>query len=178
MPEAICESASQSAAGATEPVDPAAIVAAVNTANDSIGASVIVNLLLDGREVSDRSLQHIKRTLGDGAEELIRDYQQARLALTSKMKERVMAGRDAAGAQLNAMLSAAGLSVSGEPQLLATRRGGMIQARVVSVSSARLLEEGSIWGFLRLETSRNSYEEKEFTFSEGKLLVRDEPDLL
>ncbi len=71
-----------------------------------------------------------------------------------------------------------GISISGEPQLLATQRGGLIQARVVSVSSARLLEDGSIWGFLRLETSRNSYEEKEFTFTAGKLVVRDEPDLV
>ena len=121
--------------------------------------------------------KHIKRALGDGADELIRNYQEARAALTSKMKERVRAGRDAAGAQLNAMLSSAGISISGEPQLLATQRGGLIQARVVSVSSARLLEDGSIWGFLRLETSRNSYEEKEFTFTAGKLVVRDEPDL-
>ncbi|MBA9859521.1 hypothetical protein [Ralstonia insidiosa] len=178
MPEAICESAPQPAASAVAPVDPAAIVAAVNTANDRLGAAVIFNLLLDERDVSGRSLDHIKRALGEGADELIRDYQEARAALTSKLKERVRAGRDAAGAQLNAMLSAAGLSISGEPQLLATRRGGLIQARVVSVSSARLQEDGSIWGFLRLETSRNSYEEKEFTFSEGKLVVRDEPDLV
>ena len=178
MPEAICESATQPDAGPAAHFDPAASVEAVNTANDRLGASVIFNLLLDERDVSGRSLEHIKRALGDGADELIHNYQAARSALTDKMKERVRAGRDAAGAQLNAMLSAAGISISGEPQLLATRRGGLIQARVVSVSSARLVEDGSIWGFLRLETSRHSYEEKEFTFSEGKLLVRDEPDLV
>jgi len=54
----------------------------------------------------------------------------------------------------------------------------MIQARVVGVSSARQQEDGSVWGFLRLETSRNSFEEKEFTYQGGKLVVRNEPDLI
>ena len=71
MPEDICESATQPGANSAAPVDAAAIVEAVNTANDRFGASVIFNLLLDERDVSGRSLEHIKRALGDGADELI-----------------------------------------------------------------------------------------------------------
>lgn len=178
MSDTICESPSHSAKATVVPYDSARLVAAVNTAHDRLGAAVMLNLLLDERELSGRNEEQIKRCLGEDADELIRHYREARAALAGRLKERVRAGRDAAGVQLGAMLREAGLSSAGEPQLLATRGGGMIQVRVVSVSSARLLEDGSVWGFLRLETSRNSFEEKEFTYQDGKLVVRNEPDLI
>jgi hypothetical protein len=153
----------------SESFDPSRLVSTVDHLETVAKASVLLGLVLDAKFIDESTCSMVAEALGDGGQDLIRR------AIVGQMQKRVAEKTDAGSRELNSMLVAAGLITAPEFQTLRTSTRKTIRARIAGIASARRRADGSVWGFLRLETSPKSFENMEFTFRDGILTVCDDP---
>lgn len=159
----------------SESFDPSRLVSTLDHLETVAKASVLLGLVLDAKFIDESTCHMVAEALGDGGQDLIREYLEKRRAIVGQMQERLAEETDAGSRELNSMLVAAGLSTTPEFQTLRTSTRKTIRARIAGIASARRRDDGSVWGFLRLETSPKSFENMEFTFRDGILTVCDDP---
>ncbi|TAN02214.1 MAG: hypothetical protein EPN45_11720 [Rhizobiaceae bacterium] len=162
---------------ATADFDPGKMVAAVARNERNLHASILLSLLLDESGTDDVTHAKLRNAMGDGSGELISSYLGARRALKARMAQCLHDSASEARNQVKAMLAAAGLPATTDFQVVRTTGGRTVRVRVDAIRSARRQADGGVWGYLHLETSAGCFEDMEFTFRDGVLVVRSEPDI-
>ncbi len=161
----------------TSDFDPGKMVAAVARNERNLHASILLSLLLDDSGADDVTHAKLLNAMGDGSGELISSYLEARRALKARMAQCLRESASETQNQVTAMLEAAGLPATTGSQVVRTTGGRTVRVRVDAIRSARRQADGGIWGYLHLEASPGCFEDMEFTFREGVLMVRSEPDI-
>lgn len=165
----------------TQPVtadfDPGEMVAAVARNERNLHASILLSLLLDESGADDVTHAKLRNAMGDGSGELISSYLEARRALKARMAQCLRDSASEARNQVKVMLEAAGVPATTDFQVVRTTSGRTVRVRVVAIRSARRQADGGVWGYLQLETSPGCFGDMEFTFRDGVLVVRSEPDI-
>jgi len=148
-------------------VNPAAFVQAVKDAERAGGAAIMLRLLLDG-EADETVTRSVVAALGANGQQLVDAYLAARVELTKTLQANLQRCRDLVKQQLGNLL----------PKSLAGDDSGRdVFPRVMDVNSASLLEDGTIWGFLRVNTRKNCFDSREFTWKDGEIQIRNEQDV-
>lgn len=165
------------AATETATVDAKALAQAVKTAERQLYSSIMLSLVLKDEALGDANAALLVRCLGADGQQLIDTFREARAGLCQRMQANIAQAKADASAQLAALLAAGAVTLPDGRHLLNDLSGRQVTARVDRIDSARLNEDGSLWGFLHVETSRNCYTTWEFTWRDGVLKVRSEDDL-
>ena len=163
--------------GTVGTVDAKALAQAVTAAERQLSASIMLSLVLKGVERDDKNTALLARCLGADGQQLIDAFREARASLNERMQANIAQANADASAQLAALLAAGAVTLPDGWHLLNDVSGKQVTARVDRINSARLTEDGSLWGFLHVETSHNCYTTWEFTWRDGTLKVRSEDDL-
>lgn len=158
-------------------VDAKALAQAVTAAERQLSASIMLSLMLKGVERDDKNTALLVRCLGADGQQLVDTFREARASLNERMRANIAQANADASAQLAALLAAGAVTLPDGRHLLNDVSGQQVTARVNRINSARLNEDGSLWGFLHVETSHNCYTTWEFTWRDGALKVRSEDDL-
>lgn len=157
--------------------DAGKIVAAVARNEQNLHASILLSLLLDENGADEVTQAKLRDAMGEGSAEMIARYLEARRALKARMAKCLRDSASEARSQVKTMLEVAGLPAMNDFQAVRTTGGKTVRVRVDGIRSARRQADGSIWGYLHLETSPRCFEDMEFTFLDGVLVVRSEPDI-
>jgi hypothetical protein len=147
--------------------DPVAFVQAVKDAERTGHAAVMFRLLLDG-EADATLTRSVVDALGTNGQQLVDAYLAARAELTQALRANVQRSRDLVKAKLRVMLPAS---------LTEDASGSELFPRVVDVNSATLRDDGSIWGFLRVNTRKNCFDSWEYTWKDGEIRILNEPEV-
>ncbi|RQR65442.1 hypothetical protein DIE18_03035 [Burkholderia sp. Bp9125] len=137
----------------------------------------MLSLMLKGAERDDKNTALLVRCLGADGQQLVDTFREARASLNERMRANIAQANADASTQLAALLAAGAVTLPDGRHLLNDMSGHQVTARVNRINSARLNEDGSLWGFLHVETSRNCYTTWEFTWRDGTLKVRSADDL-
>lgn len=163
--------------GSVGTVDPKAVAQAASTVERHLYSRIMLKLVLNDDALGDANAAMLVRCLGDDGQQLIDAFRDARAALCQRMQSNLAQAQSVASAQLAALLAAGAVTLPDGRHLLNDLSGRQVTARVNRIDSARLNEDGSLWGFLHVETSHNCYTTWEFTWRDGVLKVRSEDDL-